>query len=53
MPDLSGFSKRALLPLILDDNLKIELRGDGWVKRQYPPPGVPLGTDSVIVLELE
>ncbi|MDR2489924.1 MAG: transpeptidase family protein [Spirochaetaceae bacterium] len=53
MPDLSGLSKRALLPLLLDDNLRFELKGDGWVKRQSPPPGTRLEPGAVIILELE
>ena len=53
MPDLTGLSKRALLPLLLDDNLRFELNGNGWVKRQSPPPGTRLEPGAVIVLDLE
>jgi cell division protein FtsI (penicillin-binding protein 3) len=53
MPDFSGLAKRTLLPLLLRDDLHIEIRGDGWVRRQSPPPGTPLTPDTVILLELE
>ncbi|MDR3276076.1 MAG: transpeptidase family protein [Treponema sp.] len=53
MPDLTGYSKRELLPLVLRDDLLIQINGDGWVRRQSPSPGTPLEPDTVIVLELE
>jgi cell division protein FtsI (penicillin-binding protein 3) len=53
VPDFSGLAKRTLLPLLLRDDLHIEIRGDGWVRRQSPPPGTPITPDTVITLELE
>ncbi|MDR2370212.1 MAG: PASTA domain-containing protein, partial [Treponema sp.] len=53
VPDLEGLSKRALLPLLLRDDLQIEIQGDGWVRRQSPPPGTPIAPDTVIRVELE
>jgi cell division protein FtsI (penicillin-binding protein 3) len=53
VPDLGGLSKRALLPLLLRDDLHIEIQGDGWVRRQDPPPGTPIGPGTVIRVELE
>jgi cell division protein FtsI (penicillin-binding protein 3) len=53
VPDFSGLAKRTLLPLLLRDDLHIEIQGDGWVRRQSPPPGTPVTPDTVIVLELE
>ena len=53
VPDFTGAAKRILLPLLLRDDLRIQIRGDGWVVRQSPPPGTPLAGDTVIVLELE
>jgi cell division protein FtsI (penicillin-binding protein 3) len=53
MPDLSGLSKRQLLPLILRDDLHVEIRGDGWVRRQQPQAGTPLVPGDTITLELE
>lgn len=53
VPDFSGLAKRTILPLLLRDDLHIEIRGDGWVRRQSPPPGTPISPDTVIVLELE
>jgi cell division protein FtsI (penicillin-binding protein 3) len=53
VPDFTGLSKRTLLPLLLRDDLHIEMEGDGWVRRQSPPPGSPVNQDTVIRLELE
>jgi cell division protein FtsI (penicillin-binding protein 3) len=53
VPDFTGYSKRQILPLLLRDDLVIELEGNGWVKRQHPPPGTPLEKGMVIRLELE
>jgi cell division protein FtsI (penicillin-binding protein 3) len=53
VPDFTGYSKRQILPLLLRDDLVIEMEGDGWVRRQYPPPGTPLERGTVIRLELE
>jgi cell division protein FtsI (penicillin-binding protein 3) len=53
VPDFSGFSKRQLLPLLLRDDLSIEMTGDGWVRRQSPPPETPLEPGMRIILELE
>ncbi|MDR2757825.1 MAG: transpeptidase family protein [Spirochaetaceae bacterium] len=53
VPDFSGYSKRSLLPLLLQDEVHIEITGDGWVRRQYPPPGTPLSPGDTITLELE
>jgi cell division protein FtsI (penicillin-binding protein 3) len=53
IPDFTGYSKRQLLPLILRDDLSIEISGDGWVRRQDPPPGTPFTEGMIITLELE
>jgi cell division protein FtsI (penicillin-binding protein 3) len=53
VPDFTGLSKRTILPLILREDLHIEIIGDGWVKRQDPPAGTPLEADTIITLELE
>ncbi|GMO34411.1 MAG: penicillin-binding protein [Termitinemataceae bacterium] len=53
VPNLSGYSKRQLLPLLLRDDLHIEIRGDGWVKSQRPAAGTPITENTVIVLMLE
>ncbi|GHV76850.1 penicillin-binding protein [Spirochaetia bacterium] len=53
VPNFSGYSKRELLPLLFREDLRIEIKGDGWVRRQSPPPGSPLSADTVIILELE
>jgi cell division protein FtsI (penicillin-binding protein 3) len=53
VPDFSGLAKRVLLPLLLRDDLNVEIYGDGWVRRQSPPAGTPLADGMTIVLELE
>ncbi|MDR2901144.1 MAG: PASTA domain-containing protein [Treponema sp.] len=53
MPDFAGFSKRQLMPLLMREDLHVEIRGDGWVVRQNPQPGTPLNSGDSIILELE
>jgi cell division protein FtsI (penicillin-binding protein 3) len=53
VPDFTGYSKRRLLPFLLRDDLRIEISGEGWVRRQDPPPGSPLAPGDTIILELE
>jgi cell division protein FtsI (penicillin-binding protein 3) len=53
VPDFSGLAKRIVLPLLLRDDIRVEIRGDGWVRRQSPPPGTPLTNGMEIILELE
>jgi cell division protein FtsI (penicillin-binding protein 3) len=53
VPDFSGLSKRSLTPLLLRDDIRIEIEGEGWVRRQSPPPGTPVTPETVIYLELE
>ena len=53
VPDFTGLAKRALLPLLLRDDVNVEIRGDGWVRRQSPPPGAAVTAGMSIVLELE
>jgi cell division protein FtsI (penicillin-binding protein 3) len=53
VPDFTGVAKRLLLPLLLRDDLRLQVLGDGWVVRQSPAPGTPITPDTVIVLELE
>jgi cell division protein FtsI (penicillin-binding protein 3) len=53
VPDFSGFSKRTLLPLLLRDDIQIEMEGEGWVRRQSPEPGTPVEPGMIIYLEFE
>jgi cell division protein FtsI (penicillin-binding protein 3) len=53
VPNFTGVAKRQLLPLLLRDDLRFYVYGDGWVVRQSPAPGTPLTPETVIVLELE
>ncbi|MDR1107702.1 MAG: transpeptidase family protein, partial [Spirochaetaceae bacterium] len=53
VPDFSGYSKRSLLPLLFQDEIHIEITGEGWVRRQFPPPGAPRSPGGTSPLELE
>ncbi len=53
MPDLTGAAKRQLLILFQKEDLRILLKGDGYVVRQDPPPGSLIREGMTIVLELE
>jgi len=53
IPDFTGFAKRTLLPLLLREDINVEITGDGWVKRQHPPPGTPVTNGMTLILELE
>ena len=53
MPNLIGFSKKELLPLFKLNDIKIELRGEGWVFKQFPQPGINLEKGMTIILELQ
>jgi cell division protein FtsI (penicillin-binding protein 3) len=53
VPDFTGISKRTLAPLLLRDDLTLDIRGEGWVVRQSPAPGTPFKKGMTIVLDLE
>jgi len=53
VPDFTGISKRVLLPLLLRDDIHVEIRGEGWVQRQSPPAGTPFTDGMNLILELE
>jgi len=53
VPDFTGLAKRLLIPFLLRDDIKVEIRGDGWVRSQSPLPGTPVTDGMTIILELE
>ncbi|MDR2730495.1 MAG: transpeptidase family protein [Treponema sp.] len=53
VPDFTGLAKRILLPLLLRDDISVEIHGDGWVRRQSPAAGTPVTAGMTIILELE
>lgn len=53
LPDLTGLSKRELLPLLNRKDLNVNIRGSGWVTRQFPPAGTPITEGMQIDLDLE
>lgn len=53
MPDLEGYPKRLLTPLLSRTDITVEISGEGWVVRQIPAPGSPIKEGTMILLELE
>lgn len=53
IPDLTGLSKREILPLFTIDNVSIDIRGEGWVVSQNPPPGTPIKPGMKITVTLK
>jgi cell division protein FtsI (penicillin-binding protein 3) len=53
LPDLSGYSKREILPLFALDGVSIYIDGEGWVTSQTPGPGTIIREGMIIRLELE
>ena len=53
LPDLTGLSKREILPLIALPGISVTIDGEGWVVKQDPEPGTPITTGMTIKLELE
>lgn len=53
MPDLTGYAKRELLPLLNDPRFDVEIQGSGWITGQTPAPGEPLDEGDPILLILE
>jgi cell division protein FtsI (penicillin-binding protein 3) len=52
MPDLSGYSKARLLPLLSRTDINVIIRGAGFVHKQTPEAGAPISQGANIVLEL-
>lgn len=53
MPDLSGYSKRSLLPLLERPDIRVVIEGDGYVVSQKPLSGTVLAEGSRVQLTLE
>ncbi|MDR2718676.1 MAG: penicillin-binding protein, partial [Treponema sp.] len=53
VPNFYGLAKKTLLPLLLREDIRVEISGEGWVRRQFPPPGTPIAPGMIIELELE
>ena len=53
LPDFTGLSKKDLLPLTEQSNIKLNINGSGWVTSQNPEPGTPVTENMIIELFLE
>lgn len=53
LPDFTGLPKRALLPLLEREEIRVRIRGNGWVVSQTPKPGTPITENLQVTLELE
>jgi len=53
VPNYYGFSKRDLLPLLSQNHIRVEILGEGWVRRQSPQPGTTVTPGMVLELILE
>ncbi len=53
VPDFTGMSKRAIMPLLGNENIHYLLQGDGWVVGQNPLPGTPITEGMTITIYLE
>ncbi len=52
IPDFTGLSKRELLSLLRYSDIKVILKGSGWVVSQAPKPGTRIKKGMTITLEL-
>ncbi|MGL4982733.1 MAG: penicillin-binding protein [Treponemataceae bacterium] len=52
VPNLHGYSKRQLAPLMNRENFKIIINGSGWVTSQNPPAGTPIQENMTIEVHL-
>lgn len=53
MPDLTGYPKSALLPLLRRTDIIVNIEGDGYVASQAPEPGAPVAAGARITLRLQ
>lgn len=51
--DMTGYSKRMLLPYLARKDIQWNISGEGWVVFQFPPPGTAIEEGMSVFLELE
>jgi hypothetical protein len=51
--DLTGYSKRMLLPYLESKNITWTIDGEGWVVFQFPPAGTPIEDGMSVYVELK
>ncbi|MEW5817639.1 MAG: penicillin-binding transpeptidase domain-containing protein, partial [Spirochaetota bacterium] len=53
MPDLTGYSKREIMALFANKDIKLQIDGEGWVVSQQPEPGTAMRKGMTITLRLQ
>lgn len=53
VPNLIGLHKKDLLPLLENQNFRLQINGSGWVKSQNPEPGTPITSGMTIEVNLQ
>ena len=53
VPSYIDLPKRTLTPLLNRNDIRVIIRGNGWVVRQSPPPGTPFTAGMTLELILE
>ncbi|GHU25712.1 penicillin-binding protein [Spirochaetia bacterium] len=52
VPDYTGYSKQQLIPLVQSDEIRVQIVGNGWVRRQNLIPGSVFSPSDLLLLEL-
>lgn len=53
MPNLIGLDKRSVFKILEKNNIKFSHRGFGVVKKQYPLPGTPINSTTVVKIHFK
>lgn len=53
LPDLTGLSKRVVLPALNEKNIRFNITGNGVVVKQDPEPGAEISTETIVKLEFK
>jgi cell division protein FtsI (penicillin-binding protein 3) len=53
LPDFTGYGKRTVLDYIKENKLATNIKGEGWVVFQFPPPGTEITENMTVYLELK
>jgi len=53
LPDFTGFSKREVMTAVGGSDISVNMKGEGWVVFQFPPPGEIIDENTTIYLEFK